>query len=168
MKEHGQVLNMTGFGRPTMKTLCLAFFLIFVFYRSILSASKCRCEVMWGVNSRRIYPRSCNWACTLRNSCCAGWQISWGWLLLNNLLASDPLFFNSQTQPLSFSGCIFLHSSHIPACTSQQAIPNRWIPAGVSLSTPLTPAALQLAIPNCWISKSISKLILLLWNYLYL
>ncbi len=41
---------------------------------------------MWGVNSRRIYPRSCNWACTLRNPCCGGWQISWGWLLLNNLL----------------------------------------------------------------------------------
>ncbi len=39
MKEHGQMLNMTGFERPTMKTLCLAFFLIFVFYRSILSAS---------------------------------------------------------------------------------------------------------------------------------
>ena len=39
MKEHGQMLNMTGFERPMMKTLCLAFFLIFVFYRSILSAS---------------------------------------------------------------------------------------------------------------------------------
>jgi hypothetical protein len=30
---------MTGFELPMMKTLCLAFFLIFVFYRSILSAS---------------------------------------------------------------------------------------------------------------------------------
>jgi len=39
MKEHGQMLNMTGFERPMMKTLCLAFFLIFVFYRSILSTS---------------------------------------------------------------------------------------------------------------------------------
>ncbi len=41
----------------------------------------------WGVNSWKIFPRSCNWACTLRNPCCGGWKISVGRLLLTNLLA---------------------------------------------------------------------------------
>ncbi len=45
-------------------------------------------EVRWGVNSRKIFPRSCNWACTLKNPRCGGWKISWGRLLLNILLES--------------------------------------------------------------------------------
>jgi hypothetical protein len=39
-----------------------------------------------GVNSWKIFPRSCNWACTLKNPCCGGWKISVGRLLLINLL----------------------------------------------------------------------------------
>ncbi len=38
------------------------------------------------VNSWKIFPRSCNWACTLKNPCCGGWKISVGRLLLINLL----------------------------------------------------------------------------------
>ncbi len=49
----------------------------------------CGLGVGWGVNSRKIFPRSCNWACTLKNPCCGGWQISWGRLLLNNLLGTS-------------------------------------------------------------------------------
>jgi hypothetical protein len=46
-------------------------------------------EVGWVRNSRKIFPRSCNWACTLRNPCCGGWKISVGRLLLINLLGWD-------------------------------------------------------------------------------
>ncbi len=42
-----------------------------------------------GVNSWKIFPRSCNWACTLKNPCCGGWKISVGRLLLINLLGSE-------------------------------------------------------------------------------
>ncbi len=41
---------------------------------------------LYGENIRKIFPRSCNWACTLKNPCCRGWKISWGRLLLNILL----------------------------------------------------------------------------------
>jgi hypothetical protein len=34
MKEHGHMLNMTGFHCPTTKTLCLASFFICVFNRT--------------------------------------------------------------------------------------------------------------------------------------
>ncbi len=45
-----------------------------------------RCGVRWGVNSRKFFPRSCNWECTLKNPCCGGWKISGGRLLPNILL----------------------------------------------------------------------------------
>ncbi len=40
--------------------------------------------------SRTIFPRSRNYACTLKNPCCGGWKIFGGRLLLNNLLGADP------------------------------------------------------------------------------
>ncbi len=54
------------------------------FYYNFLSVNSLR----WGVNSWKIFPRSCNWACTLKNPSCGGWKISVGRLLLNNLLDS--------------------------------------------------------------------------------
>ncbi len=47
-------------------------------------------SLRWGVNSWKIFPRSCNWACTLRNPCCGGWKISVGRLLLINLSSLAP------------------------------------------------------------------------------
>jgi hypothetical protein len=37
--------------------------------------------------SQNIFPRSCNWACTLKNPCCGGWKISWGRLFLEGTQA---------------------------------------------------------------------------------
>ncbi len=30
------------------------------------------------INSQTIFPRSCNWPCTLKNPCCGGWKITVG------------------------------------------------------------------------------------------
>ncbi len=35
---------------------------------------------------KKIFPKTCNWACTLKNPCCGGWKISWGRLLLISIL----------------------------------------------------------------------------------
>ena len=52
---------------------------------------------LYSENSRKIFLRSCNWECTqperpctLKNPSRRGWQISWGRLLLNNLLDQPP------------------------------------------------------------------------------
>ncbi len=47
-----------------------------------------------GENCRKIFPRNCNWTCTLKNPCCGGRTISIGRLLLNNLLGCH--YKNSQ------------------------------------------------------------------------
>ncbi len=47
------------------------------------------------INSRKIFPRSCKWPCTLKNTCCGGWKISWGRLLLNILLGLRWRFLRS-------------------------------------------------------------------------
>ncbi len=57
----------------------------------------CWGEVRWGVNSWKIFPRSCNWACTLMNPCCGGWKISVGRLLLINLLGNTTNPISSHT-----------------------------------------------------------------------
>ncbi len=46
----------------------------------------------WSVNSWKIFPRTCNCACTLKNPRCGGWKISLGRLLLNILLGQHWAF----------------------------------------------------------------------------
>jgi len=58
------------------------------------------------INSRTIFPRSCNWPCTLKNPCVGGWKISVGRMLLINLLGSSahPPSLHLSLSYLWFSG----------------------------------------------------------------
>ncbi len=56
-------------------------------------------EVRWCVNSWKIFPRSCNWTCTLKNPCCGGWKISvWRLLLINLLDNSTYTWYTERTK----------------------------------------------------------------------
>jgi hypothetical protein len=85
----------------------------------------------WGMNSWKIFPRSCKWACTLKNPCCGGWKISVGRLLLINLLVCDRLNVESlaggegeggDDEPLSMisKNLTFLFYSFPPLCTRRK------------------------------------------------
>ena len=81
-------------------------------------------SMSWGVNSWKIFPRSCNWACTLRNPCCGGWKISVGRLLLNNLLVRNSGSWTCQWPCYMLIGGIYIGLGHVrgPIICSQVEI----------------------------------------------